>query len=96
MAADSGAGMIPLTEAIRRLRAELLSATEGGGESRLRFDVKEIELELNAVVTRDGQGKATFKLLAAGADGSAEEGPSGAATQKVKLTLLPKLDGKDS
>ena len=95
--ADDSKGLIPLADAVANLRAELLDAIEKGDESRLRFDIKGIELELNVVVTREGQGggKVSFKLFGLGAEANLGGKISDAMTQKLKLTLQPKLDGVD-
>lgn len=90
------AGGVPLSEAIGALRDELARAVwagqqfvyELGGQQRtLRFKPTAIELTVQAAVTSAGKGQAGVKwwLIDAGAEVSRER----AATQAVKLTLLP-------
>jgi hypothetical protein len=97
MSDDDSKGLVPLADAIGELRAELLAAIEKADGSRLRFDLKGIDLELNVVVTREGSGggKVSFKLFGLGAEANLGGKISDAVTQKVKLTLMPKLDGAD-
>jgi hypothetical protein len=82
---------VPISEAIRALRQELYEATQEGEADELHFEIGNIDLEFNAVVTReaDGKVKASFKLLGWGADGGAGAKISDQSTQKIKLSLSP-------
>jgi len=98
MADDRDKGLIPLADAIQELRSELFTAFQEGQDQRLKFEVSSIELELNVVVTREGSGsaKASFKLLGIGVEANAGGKLSDAVTQKIKLSLTPKIDGKNA
>jgi hypothetical protein len=76
-------GEIGLGEAIRALRAELTEAKGEGDRSWLRFGVGPVELELQAVVTKDASGKVGWKVVEVGGAVGKE------TTQKVTLTLTP-------
>ncbi|MFI7643169.1 trypco2 family protein [Nonomuraea sp. NPDC049400] len=81
--------MIELTTAIKELRAQLTGAIENAKDEELRFELGPIELELSIAATQeDGLGgKIRFWILSA--DGNTKE--TSVATQKVKLTLEPKV-----
>lgn len=78
--ADAGVG---LAKAIWALRAELLEAINTGAGEWMRFSLNPIELTLQAMVTKDVDGKIGWKILEAG--GRYES----AVTQTVKLSLTP-------
>jgi Trypsin-co-occurring domain 2 len=82
---------VPLADAIRALRQELHEAMQEGEADELRFELGTIELEFNAVVTTetDGKVKASFKLLGWGAEAAAGAKVSDKDTQKIKLSLSP-------
>src|SRR6267378_3166196 len=82
---------VPIADAIRALRHELHEAMQEGDADELHFELGNIDLEFNAVVTReaDGNVKASFKLLGWGADGSAGAKIGDQNTQKIKLSLSP-------
>lgn len=83
--------LVPLADVIRALRAQLKSAITDGVEEMLRFNVGAVELEFNAVVSREksGGGKLSFKLLSFGAEGNLGAKISNNNTQKIKLVLTP-------
>ena len=43
---------IPLADVIRELRRELLTAMKAGEGQRLRFEVQDLEIEMQVVVTK--------------------------------------------
>lgn len=82
---------IPLAKVIAALRAELQEAqSEGAGEA-LRFEVGDVELELQVVVTAEVAAKGGLKVHIFSIGGSAKY--KQAETQKVKLKLSAKTNG---
>ncbi|WP_433296040.1 trypco2 family protein [Actinoplanes sp. CA-030573] len=75
--------IVELSDAIEALRAELADAIERGGASAIRFQVQPVELTLQAVVTKDVNGRIGWGALGVGAKYEA------AITQTLKLTLKP-------
>ena len=85
--------MIELSELIRDLRKELTDAlTDGVGEV-LRFELGPVELEATVAVDRDASagGKVRFMVVEANAGGKIAQ----TQTQRIKLTLQPKLVAPD-
>jgi hypothetical protein len=82
---------VPIAEAIQGLRQELHEAMQEGEANELRFELNNIDLEFNAVVTREAESKVkvSFKLLGWGADGGAGAKIGDQSTQKIKLSLSP-------
>jgi hypothetical protein len=80
---------IPLADAIRALRTELLEAMSVGSESELRFGVSGVDLEFEVEASRTGEAEAGVKfwVVNVGAKGSLSTG----STQRVKLSLVPVL-----
>ena len=83
--------MIELASVIRGLRDELEQAVAAGEDEQLRFELGPIELEATVTVGRSGRasGKVRFWVVEAGADRTKDS----ATTQRIKLTLAPKLAG---
>ena len=78
---------IPLSEAIRALRRELVEAVREGEAEELRFALGPVELELKLEVSKEAGGEAgiAFWLVTVGAKGSRTQ----ATTHTVRLTLTP-------
>jgi hypothetical protein len=78
---------IPLAEAIRALRAELLDAMRAGSTADLRFGISGVEMEFEVEATRSGEADAgvRFWVINAGAKGSVSRG----TTQRLTLSLVP-------
>jgi hypothetical protein len=78
---------IPLAEAIRALRRELVAAVAEGEGEEVRFALGPVELEVELAVTREAGGEAgiAFWLVSIGGKGSR----TSARTHTVKLTLTP-------
>jgi Trypsin-co-occurring domain 2 len=74
---------IGLAASIEALRAELLEAIEKGYGKRMRFKLDPIELTLQAVVTKDVDGKIGWQILEAGGSFESEK------TQSIKVKLTP-------
>ncbi|MFI0453110.1 trypco2 family protein [Actinomadura sp. 6N118] len=83
--------LIELSTVINQLRGELSTAIATGTNEGLRFELGPIELEVTLALSQEagGNAKVRFWVLDAGAQG--KEGS--VATQRIKLTLQPKLDG---
>ena len=93
---------IELAEAIGQLRAQLNQAIEKGEKETLRFEVVDLELELQVVVTKEAKasGKAEagvkFWLLGAGkAEIGGELSRETAEFQKIRLKLRPTVPGPE-
>jgi hypothetical protein len=76
---------------IRDLRAELQAAIDAGADEALHFELGPIELEVSVAVDRSdgGGGKVRFWVL----DLGGEHKKDTANTQRIKLSLTPKLAG---
>jgi Trypsin-co-occurring domain 2 len=86
---------IPLADVVRRLRTELQAATEAGKGKGLRFEVQDIEVEMQVVVTKGGSGEfggeGGVKLWVIGKAGGKVSGKyESSEVQKVKFRLKPK------
>lgn len=83
---------IPLAEWIKALRAELEGAQLEGAGRQLQFTVGSLDLEFEMAVSREagGEGGIRFWVLSLGASGKR----GSETTQRVKLTLDPKIDGR--
>ena len=83
--------MIELASVIKDLREELEEAVVAGADAPLRFELGPIELEVSVALERSagGNAKVRFLVVELGADGKVDA----TSTQKVKLTLTPRLSG---
>jgi hypothetical protein len=83
--------VIELASVIKDLRAELQAAIDAGKDEALRFELGPIELEVTVAVERTagGGGKVRFWVVELGADRKKDA----ANTQRIKLSLTPKLAG---
>src|SRR3954451_22494523 len=75
--------LVGLAEAIESLRSELMTAISEGKSKPMRFSLEPIKLTVQAVVTKDAEGKIGWQLIGAGASYEA------ARTQTVSLKLTP-------
>jgi Trypsin-co-occurring domain 2 len=80
---------IRLAQVIQELRDELVEAMDAGEGQRLRFELDEVKLEAQMVVTREveGNGGVKFWLLDAGVAAKQQS----SRLQKLTLTLKPKM-----
>ncbi len=72
-----------LADAVEALRAELTAAMQQGQGERMRFALDSVELTVQAVITREANGKIGWKVFGVGASYEA------AATQTLVLRLTP-------
>lgn len=79
---------IALAEVVQNLRDELVTAVEAGKGRSLRFDLDEVKLEAQVVVSRESEGKAGVKFWVLDAGLADKEHLS--RLQKVTLTLKPR------
>jgi hypothetical protein len=78
---------IPLSEMLAELRKELLRAQDEGGDSALKFQIEDIEIELHVATTKGAGGGVGVKFWVYNADAKANV--SEAKTQRLKLKLKP-------
>jgi Trypsin-co-occurring domain 2 len=83
------AAAVGLSAAIEALRAELTDALAQARDQGMRFRLDPIELTVQAVVTKEANGKIGWSILGLG--GSYES----AVTQSLKLRLTPIWQGPD-
>ena len=78
---------IPLAEAIRALRRELVEAVREGEDEELRFALGDIDLELQVEVSKEAGGEAgiAFWLVTIGGKASRTSG----TTHTIRLSLSP-------
>jgi hypothetical protein len=78
---------VPLAEAIRALRREIVVASRAGKDEDVRFKLGPIELEFALEVSREAGGDAGLKFWVVSLGGQAKRGS--ATTHTVKLVLTP-------
>src|SRR4051812_21669092 len=89
---------VPLGDAIRALRVEIMEAADDASTQAVRFELGPIELEFQ-VVAKQEKGRETklgFHILAANATVGGSGKGANEHTQKVKLVLNPvfvRMDG---
>ncbi|MFO1424062.1 MAG: trypco2 family protein [Candidatus Competibacteraceae bacterium] len=83
---------IELSEMLGQLREELIQAQRKGKDSKLKFMIEDIEIELQIATTKSGESGGGVKLsvINFGAKVNASE----VETQKLKLKLKLVEDGK--
>jgi Trypsin-co-occurring domain 2 len=80
---------IPLSDAIRALRRELVEAVKEGKDQEVKFALGPIELELQVEVSSTGGGEAGIKFWVLSLGGKGER--SSGRTQTVRISLTPVL-----
>ena len=86
MPRDDDQGLLDLAEAIEGLRTELTRSVDTGDaqRARMRFRVTEpVVLEVQAVTTKDANGKVGWKIIEVGGSYTAEN------THKLTVSLSP-------
>jgi hypothetical protein len=83
--------MIELSEVIRDLRSELEAAVDSAPADGLRFELGPIDLEVSVGLDRSAgaSAKIRFWVVDLGPEGSVAQ----SSTQRVKLTLQPRMGG---
>ena len=84
---------IPLRDAIRGLRGEIMAAAEDASTQAVRFELGPIEMEFQVVVKKEkgGEAKLDFHIFAADATLGGSGKGADERTQKVKFVLNPVL-----
>lgn len=82
--------MIELAVVIRDLRAELEAAVIAADGAGLQFELGPVELEVSVAVERSAASGAKVRFWVAEASGEGKLGSTG--TQRIKLSLTPKLN----
>jgi len=82
---------IPLRDAIRTLRSEVLAAREEASTQEVRFELGPIEMEFQVVARKEvgGEAKLGFHIFAAEATLGGSAKGADERTQKVKFVLNP-------
>lgn len=83
-----------LSDVLVQLRKELAAAQEKAEKEDVKFTVKDIEVELQVAITKEGKGKVGFKVWLL--DGKAGGGLSHKQTHTIKLHLDPRLPDNGS
>ncbi len=79
---------IRLAKVVEELREELIEAMVVGAGQPVRFDLEEVKLEAQVVVTRELGGKGSVKFWVLNAEAAGKEDVS--RLQKVTLSLKPR------
>lgn len=90
-------GKFQLVEVIQELRQSLAVASDEGQGKDIRFDVNNVEVELQVAVEKSVSGKGGSKFdfwVLGGVDAEVSGNYKKAATHKIKLNLTP-LDDKN-
>jgi hypothetical protein len=80
---------IPLSEMIKTLRKELISAQKLGKNEAILFDIEKVELELKVAVSRTAKAGGGIKFHVVNAEGGYEK--TSQDTHTFKLTMKPIL-----
>jgi hypothetical protein len=85
--------LIPLTDVVQALRAEVAKAMQASAQEALKFALDSVDLEFSVVVTKEGgaNGKISFHVLGVGAEIGGDGKFSHERTQKITLKLTPKV-----
>jgi hypothetical protein len=88
---------IPLRDAVRALRTEIMAAAENASDQSVKFELGQIELEFQVVATSekstDGKlgGKINFHIFSVDASVGGGGKHADERTQKIKFVLTPAL-----
>jgi hypothetical protein len=83
---------IGLSEAITKLRAELISARDAGRDDEIQFPVESLTLELKVTATRSKDGTAGFHIPIVHAQAGGTIGTGNEQTQTVTVVFGAPLD----
>lgn len=84
---------IGLKEMVVALRKELLDAQKEAAEQDLKFNVEEIDMEIELVTTREGEGGGSVKFWVYNAEMKAKLGET--RNHRLLLKLKPESNGGD-
>ncbi|MDQ2696680.1 MAG: hypothetical protein M3Z21_15155 [Pseudomonadota bacterium] len=87
------ADKIGLVELLAELRWELVEAQNKAATEKLKFEVEDIDLELQVVTTKTGESKFGVKFWVL--DAEAKGAVSSQAMQTIRLKLKPTQEGGD-
>ena len=82
---------LELADVIKALRQELIRAQQEGEDKDIRFNVNNVEVELETVVTKEADAKLGMKFWVV--DVNAGGKYQNASKQKIKLSLKPTYKG---
>ncbi|MGW5189004.1 trypco2 family protein [Kribbella sp. NPDC004138] len=82
-----------LADAIEELRNELQTAQANAVGAGVQLPIQSVSVELQLVVTKEGQGKAGFKVPVIDLELGVEGGYGREATHKVVIEFGPPVDG---
>lgn len=85
---DNKEDTVDITELVQQLRSDIGKAVKAAEGEDIQFDLGEIELELQTVVTGKAGAKLSIGVPIFKFDGNGEY--SKATTQKIKIKLNPK------
>jgi hypothetical protein len=85
---------VPLRDAIRALRVEIVEAAEDASTQPVRFELGPIEMEFSVIAKREREveGKIGFYIFVADTSVGGSGKATDELTQKVKLSLKPVRD----
>jgi hypothetical protein len=81
-----------LSEAITKLRAELIKARDAGRDDEIQFPVESLTLELRVAATRSKDGTAGFRVPIVNAGIGGSLGAANEQTQTVTIVFGSPLD----
>jgi Trypsin-co-occurring domain 2 len=85
---------IGLEEAIRAVRQELTSAMAAAADEAIRFKVKSVQLEFQAVVTREAEAAGKVRFYVVDLGGGGKVGSASTHTIHVELDPVTADDGE--
>ena len=82
---------LELADVIKALRQELINAQPVGQDEKIRFNVNNVEVELETVVEKEvgGKGKGKIRFWVVDVDAEVNGKYKNASRQKIKLSLEP-------
>jgi len=89
--------MLPLSDVVRALRAEILAGASAGENETILFELGPIDVEFTVVAKREGgpNGKIKFEIFGIGAELGGSAKFASEQTQKIKLNLKPMVQLPD-
>lgn len=80
---------LELADVIKALRQELIAAQQEGEGNNIRFNINNVEVELETLIEKTADGKGGFKINFGVVEANAEAGGhyKNATKQRIKLSL---------